>query len=83
MYAIRILRTAQRQLARVPQPHRDRIAGAIGALAKAPRPPGCAKLTGRDAWRIRIGTYRVLYEIEDDVLTRLVVNVGHRRDIYR
>jgi len=52
-------------------------------LAVEPRPAGCKKLSGREGWRIRIGDYRVLYEIREEVLVILVVDVGHRREIYR
>jgi mRNA interferase RelE/StbE len=48
-------------------------------LEHDPRPPGCKKLRGRGAWRIRIGDYRAIYEINDD---RLIVTVGHRREVY-
>lgn len=56
---------------------------AIAALATNPRPPGCIKLTGRDGWHIRIGDFRVIYEINDSELLIAVVQVGNRRDIYR
>lgn len=55
---------------------------AISALAVNPRPRGCRKLSSSEQYRIRVGDYRVLYEIEDDVLRVLVVKVGHRRDVY-
>lgn len=63
---------------------RQRIASAISALADEPRPHGSEKLSGaKDRHRIRIGDYRVVYGIEDDVLTVWVVKVGHRREVYR
>jgi mRNA interferase RelE/StbE len=46
-------------------------------------PPGTKKLSGREAWRIRVGVYRIIYEVQQDVLSILVVLVGHRKDIYR
>ncbi|RLE22907.1 MAG: type II toxin-antitoxin system RelE/ParE family toxin [Acidobacteria bacterium] len=52
-------------------------------LTENPRPPGCRKLSGRPAWRIRIGSYRVIYEIHDDRLLVFVVAIGARREIYR
>jgi mRNA interferase RelE/StbE len=82
-YTVEILRTAQGQLAKIAKQDRNRIIAAIRALADAPRPPGCKKLSGRSAWRIRIGTYRVLYEIHDERLVVIVVTVGHRKDVYR
>lgn len=49
-----------------------------------PRPHGCVKLTGTDnEWRIRVGAYRVIYEIHDQVLLIVLIDVGHRREIYR
>ena len=82
-YDVFIERRAQRGLAKVVQPHRDRIISAIRKLAEEPRPPGVKKLSGRNAWRIRVGSYRVLYEVHDAKLIVLVVQVGNRRDIYR
>lgn len=82
-YAVDILRRAQRQLARIDRQDHERIITAIGALAETPRPPGCRKLSGRSAWRIRIGRYRVIYEVHDDRLRVMVVAIGPRREIYR
>ena len=82
-YAVTILRSAQKQLAKLDAQTRSRIASAIHALADDPRPPGCKKLTGRPAWRIRVGTYRVIYEIQDKELVVLVVTIGHRREVYQ
>ncbi len=55
----------------------------IRSLADDPRPAGCEKLSGQERYRVRQGVYRIVYEIEDDKLTVLVVKVGHRRDVYR
>jgi mRNA interferase RelE/StbE len=60
-----------------------RVAQGLRALADEPRPHGRQKLSGRDAWRIRVGAYRVIYEIDDAARSLLVVHVGHRRDVYR
>ena len=63
---------------------RDRLRDAIGGLADNPRPPGCLKMQGEDAlYRVRVGGYRILYQIQDAVLTVLVVQIGNRREIYR
>jgi len=62
----------------------SRIVRAVTALASNPRPDGCKKLSGSEcAYRIRIGDYRVIYEVYDDVLIVEVVRIGHRKDIYR
>jgi mRNA interferase RelE/StbE len=61
-----------------------RIVAEITDLADDPRPAGCKKLVGSDhTYRIRIGDYRVIYEILDDVLVVLIVRIRHRRDVYR
>lgn len=82
-YEITILRSAQKQLAKIDRKQQQPIIDAIQSLAEEPRPNGCKKLSGRSAWRIRIGIYRVIYEIRDSELIVLIVDIGHRRDIYR
>lgn len=82
MYQLVIDRYAQKQLSKIPSPHFNRIVKAINELASNPRPVGCKKLAGRPGFRIRIGDYRVIYKIEDKVLTVFVVDIGHRRNIY-
>lgn len=82
-YEILIEKSAQRVLARISQPHQDRILRAIESLRSHPRPQGAKKLSGRDAWRIRVGDYRVIYEINDDESIVLIVTLGHRREVYR
>jgi mRNA interferase RelE/StbE len=72
--------SARKQIASLPQVHANRITKAAMALANNPRPSGCKKLKDREAWRIRVGDYRVIYEIHDDVLVVLVVRVAHRRE---
>lgn len=82
-YSVRILRRAQKQLSRIDRQDQPRLISAIRSLAENPRPAGCRKLSGRPAWRIRIGSYRVIYEIDDDQIRVLVVAIGHRKDVYR
>ena len=81
-YAVSILRRAKKELGQLSSPSFERVCDAIQALAGNPRPPGCRKLVGRDGWRIRVGDYRVIYEIDDPARTVLVLHVGHRRNIY-
>lgn len=84
MLRIEFTSRAARAFRKLPLDVQRRLDPAILALAANPRPPGCVKLSGEDAlWRIRVGDYRVVYQIRDDVLLVLVVNVGHRREIYR
>ncbi len=82
-YNVSILRRAQRELARLPTRDYQRVRDAIRDLGQNPRPLGCLRLTGRDGWRIRIGIYRVIYEVDDAIAAVTVLNVGHRRDVYR
>jgi mRNA interferase RelE/StbE len=82
-YSIDILRVAQKQLSKIDKIQQERIITEIRNLANEPRPLGCKKLSGRPAWRIRIGTYRVIYEIKDHQLLVLVIKIGDRKDVYR
>lgn len=82
-YKIRIERKAIKKLKKVPQPYYNNLKTAILKLAHNPRPESCRKLKGRDAYRIRVSNYRVIYEIHDEVLLILVITVGHRSDVYR
>ena len=82
-YSIRILRRAQKALARLPKRDYERVRDAIRALAENPRPSGARKLRDREGWRIRVGVYRVIYEIDDADRVVTVLDIGHRGDIYR
>jgi len=62
---------------------RQRIIKQIQNLAANPRPEGCQKLSGRERYRLRQGSYRIVYSVEDDTLVVYIVRVGHRKDIYR
>ena len=84
VYRIEIKPQAEKAIAKIPNPHRRRVAKAIDGLARAPRPAGCVKLTGADnAYRIRVGDYRIVYEIIDRIVTVFIVRVAHRKDVYR
>lgn len=83
MYELAITRRAQRELSRLAAHDYTRVRDAIHRLTTTPRPPGCLKLTGREGWRLRLGDYRVIYEIDDTRHLVTVVHVGHRRDVYR
>ncbi|HHU10933.1 MAG TPA: type II toxin-antitoxin system RelE/ParE family toxin [Intrasporangiaceae bacterium] len=83
-YRVELAPAAVRQLRKLDQSARRRVQAAIELLAAEPRPPGAAKLTvGEGEWRVRTGVFRIIYEIDDDVLLVLVIAVGHRREIYR
>jgi mRNA interferase RelE/StbE len=86
-YSISFAPRAQRQYSRLVKqltaPERRRLDDSIDGLKDAPRPFGCETLSGRDnRYRVPVGDYRVVYEIEDNELRVLVVIVGHRRDGY-
>lgn len=82
-YTVLILRRAQKDLAQLSPESYARLRDAIRALGQDPRPQGCLKLTAREGWRVRVGDYRLVYEIDDKQRTVIVLHVGHRRDVYR
>ena len=82
-YTVFIRKSAQKALAKIVPPFQDRMIDAIRRLANIPRPVGVKKLAGREAWRIRIGDYRAIYEIHDNRLVIMVIVIGHRREVYR
>jgi mRNA interferase RelE/StbE len=82
-YIIQIDRSAKKQLAKISEPYASAISEKIFSLAENPRPPGCKKLTASESWRIRVGDYRVIYNISDTVLLIIIIDVGNRKEIYR
>jgi mRNA interferase RelE/StbE len=82
-YEVRFRKSVCKDLDPIPKKDVRRIIAAIDALAGDPRPPRSRKLSGSEKYRLRCGAYRVLYEIQDDVLVVCVVKVGHRKDVYR
>lgn len=85
-YTIVLTKAAERGLVGIPRADQKRIARRIDALAEDPRPDGVRKLQGaEDTYRIRVGDYRVLYEVADAVITITItiIRVAHRRDAYR
>ncbi len=84
MYRVLLERAAEKNLARLSSETHDRVIVAIQALATNPPPPGCRKLAGsKSDWRIRVGDYRVVYEIADEIRVVRVNRVRHRREVYR
>lgn len=81
-YRIELRPAAVRALRELDPQVRPRIQGAIALLSEDPRPPASRALRGRPGFRVRVGDYRVIYTIEDDVLLVVVVTLGHRRDVY-
>lgn len=83
-YRIEFTRSAEKDLRRIERSSVSAIYDAIEHLADDPRPHGVKKLAGADrTYRIRIGDYRVVYEIEDNFLLILLIRIGHRKDVYR
>jgi len=82
-YKVLFRRSVEKDLSSIPKKDVKRIINRIKSLEENPRPPGCEKLTGQERYRLRQGRYRIVYSIQDDVLTVWIVKIGHRKDIYR
>lgn len=74
---------ARKELDRLDHSLQSRIVKKLKALESNPRPHGAIKMTGISSWRIRVGDYRIIYDIEDQQLIVIVIKIGHRREIYR
>jgi mRNA interferase RelE/StbE len=83
-YRIEFSHRAAKAYHALPEDVRRRIEPKIDALAEHPRPHGARKIEGEEtAYRVRVGDYRILYEVHDRPLLILIMNVGHRREVYR
>jgi len=82
-YKIVIKQSVAKDLRPIPNKDVKHILQRIEQLAQDPRPPGSEKLSGEEKYRLRQGNYRILYRIEDEILTVFIVKIGHRRDVYR
>lgn len=83
-YSISYSRSAAKSLKGIHPQDQTRIKEAVEALAAEPRPQGCIQLSDGDGeCRIRVGSYRIIYDIEDDELFILILRIGHRREVYR
>ena len=82
-YRVIFKKSVAKDLRVLPKKDVARILKSIQSLSEEARPQECEKLSGQDRYRIRQGIYRIIYEIHDDVLTVVVVKVGHRREIFR
>jgi mRNA interferase RelE/StbE len=81
-YRIEVRPAAVRALAKLDRDVQPRLRAAIALLAEDPRPPASRPLRGRPGYRVRVGDYRVIYTVADEVLLIVVVTLGHRRDVY-
>lgn len=82
-YEVILPKSVQKELDRLPTELNERVLDRLVALEANPRPSDVKKLKGRSAWRIRIGDYRAIYEINDQSRQIVVVTVAHRREVYR
>ncbi len=83
-YQVLIERRARKEISKLPADIQRRVSSAIDGLASEPRPGNCKKLSGsHNQWRVRVGDYRILYEVNDNAKQVLIYAVGHRRSIYR
>jgi len=82
-YKIYIKPTAVKELQKIPKRDVNKIIEKIRSLSSDPRPPGCEKLSADEKYRVRQGSYRIVYSIEDDKLVVLIIKIGHRKDVYR
>jgi mRNA interferase RelE/StbE len=81
-YKVIIKKKAIKTLESINEPYYSNIKSAIISLANEPRPIGYIKLKGRDGYRIRVADYRIIYEIQDDILLVEIIDLGHRKNIY-
>ena len=81
-YRVVLRPAAVRALKRIDHRDRDRIRGAIALLGEDPRPPGARALHGRPGLRVRIGDYRIVYTVDDDILVVAVITLGDRSNAY-
>ena len=83
-YEVQIAPAAERQIQKLARTIQLAVIARLESLAEDPRPPGCEKLSGETSlYRVRLGDYRIIYDVQDKSLTVLVVKVGHRGDVYR
>jgi len=82
-YNVTLKKRAIKALENINEPYYSNIKEAIYSLANNPRPAGYKKLKGRNAFRIRVANYRIIYEIQDAILLVDVVDLGHRKEIYK
>jgi len=82
-YKIFFKESVEKDFRSIPKKDIKKILTRIEGLAQEPRPQGCEKLSGQEKYRIRQGTYRIIYSIQDQELTVWVVKIGHRKEVYR
>ena len=83
MYVVKLKRSAEKELEKLPASIHDKIITTLLALKDDPRPRNSKKLHGREGWRIRVGDYRVLYLILESEKIMEIISVAHRKEVYR
>jgi mRNA interferase RelE/StbE len=83
MYSVRVLRRAIKDIANLPKEYTRLVSQRVDLLGKNPRPQGAKKLRGTMDYSLRVGVYRILYDIDDEARTVTIYRVKHRRDAYR
>ncbi|MBI2831187.1 MAG: type II toxin-antitoxin system RelE/ParE family toxin [Chloroflexi bacterium] len=82
MYRLEVSHAAHRQIRGLPAQTQERVNAAITRLAENPRPPGAKKLTAREGYRVHVGDYRILYQVDDGAKVVIVYRVMARGDVY-
>jgi len=83
-YRVLVSRRVRKQILRIDRSDQLRIRAALDLLATRPRPPKCVALVGFEStYRVRVGDYRILYSVHDEIRVIAVIRVGHRREVYR
>lgn len=83
-HRVQMARRAIKSIEALPRTEQQRVRAAVDLLGETPRPPGCVALTGEaSTYRVRVGNYRIVYEVHDAVLLVQIVRVGHRREVHR
>ncbi len=82
MYQVVIEKQVQKQLAKITPPNYNKVVSALQDLTNNPRPQGYKKLKGRQGYTIRVGDFRIIYNINDNILTVFILAIGNRRDVY-
>lgn len=82
-YKIQVKKSAEKELREIPKDELLKILDKIKSLSDDPHPIGSIKLTNQEKFRLRVGNYRILYKVEENILTLFVIKVGHRKNVYR
>jgi len=81
-YKLKVKKSAEKELGEIPKRDLLKIINKIQSLSDDPHPEGSIKLSNQEKYRLHVGNYRVLYKVEDNILTIFIVKIGHRKDIY-